>query len=519
MGRRSLINAIDARLPAQAVVGLSKSPEIVGVTVNGKPRSSGSSGIARRRALGIPEAGFLSIDGGQGSHRSNGSEVKFGVIEVDNSINSGHFGFLDWKNGPNRIVDTDRCTYWFPRRRCINSATTTNSTHGTTVSSILAGSIEQGQDFSVASTSGRRLRSGIATEATIHYYSVDTNADVAVAIEEATWENGVDIINMSLSPGGDTHCDNGDWSGARGAVRAAENAGILIVTAAGNDDNKVNKSCTVNSYGAYPDTLTVGALNETSDLASLNSVGLASYSGRGSIQTTLNGGRTAYTRMVDLVVTGAVDHTFGSGSIGYHTATKFGTSFAAPQVAGTAGLLLDWAHDRGGLGTTSLEEDPYVLRVLLAVMGDGAYGVSGGGSARYSVSTTRGFGNLRFVNLDTELGSGGAWGFQKRFVTQGDVVEWSVGSSGPESSSVNGWKFAALWDEDLYSGSADIKFELIDKCPSGGGISVIRTADRHALKARMRVRESEIGTKFAGRCLWVRATVEHAAGTVPLYNG
>jgi len=220
--------------------------------------------------------------------------------------------------------------------------------------------------------------------------------------------------------------------------------------------------------------------------------------------------------MVDLVVTGIVHSVADAGASGTANPPA-GTSYAAPQVAAAAGLLKDWISDRGGLGT-SLHNDPYALRALLSVMGDGAAGTGGGGSGNIvSLDSATGFGHLRFVNLDSETGSG-AWGIARRYVTQGQVIEWPVGSSAAESTAVDGWKFVALADVNRYDASPNIKFELIDKCPSGGGTVVVRTAQRLPLKWRMRMRSTDMSTSFHGRCLWVRATVENAVGTIPLYT-
>lgn len=487
----------------------------MGIEINGydKPNADGRE---RRLALGIPESGLYGLDGGRGSTRSGGWEVKFGVIETDNGINNTHVSFLDWIGGPNRIVDTDRCTWWFPAgRQCQNSATRTTSSHGTTVTSVMLGSIEQGQDQYVTSTTERRKRSGLATEGIVHYYSYDSRSDLAEAFEEANEDNGIDIVNLSASPG-EHYCNNSSLSGVREEIRAATDAGILVVVAAGNDANdQPAGTCTVSSYAAIPDAMAIGATNKATSLAALDTVSLASYSARGSVNATLYGGRVVSTRMIDLVVNGRVEDAAGDGATGYIRRTR-GTSFAAPQVAGVAGLLKDWVYSRGSFG--GMDADPYALRTLLSVMGDGASSTLGGGSGfGYTVSDHSGFGHLRFVDLDAAIGSGGGWGLQRRYVSQGQVLMWPIGSSGPESSSVKGLKFAALWDWNLFSGSPDIKFELVDQCPAATPV-VLRTAARHPHKARMRLRASEMASYFHGRCMNVRMTVEHASGIVPVYT-
>lgn len=508
-GRFFLNNMISASVPADQLHNLLNDPSVEGIELDAKTTNN-ADGVERRNAMGIPAGGISGLDGGQGSTNSVGPEVLFGVIESNNAVNTSHFSFFDWSGGPNNIIDTDTCT----SGSCSGSSTTTSNTHGTNVTSVLIGSLEQGQNSNVTDTTERRRRSGIAIESFVHYYNDGGSlAAVAQAIDSAV-ADGVDVINMSLSPTSD-YCDNHTLSGVRAAARSATDAGLLLVVSAGNDaDDLPAGTCSVSSIGAIPDTLTVGATNDVTNLTSMDTVGLADYSGRGTVTVTLDGGRSVSTRMVDLIVTGDVDLIAGSGTSG--TASNTGTSFAAPQVAGTAGLLKDWIDTRGSFG--GMEDDPYALRTLLSVMGDGSANTGGGGSGNVvSLSDHSGFGHLRFIDLDAEIGSGG-WGLQRRFVTEGQVIDWSVWDSAPESSAVNGWKFVALWDWNLYGESPDIKFELIDKCPSGGGEVVVRTASRHPLKARMRMSSSEMSSNFHGRCLWMRATVEHASGTVPLYT-
>ena len=72
--------------------------------------------------------------------------------------------------------------------------------------------------------------------------------------------------------------------------------------------------------------------------------------------------------------------------------------------------------------------------------------------------------------------------------------------------------------DDFCNDSPDMTFELIDKCPAGGGEVVLRTASRHALKARIRITESEAASMFNG-CLYMRATVNSGDGQFNVYVG
>lgn len=503
-----------AKVPAQAFERILGAENVIGIELDGKDVSN-ADGAERRLSIGLPAGGLSGLDGGVGSTRSSGA-VHVGVIEVGNSLNTSHVSWLDWVGGPSRVIDTDDCHYVFPiGRRCRDSATTTGDTHGTNVSSVLLGSIEQGQNSSITTTLGRQQRSGVAREAELHYYRYSARADLARAFDEAARDNGIDIINLSAAPTG-SYCDNASYSGVRSEVQAATDAGILIFVAAGNDaDDNPAGTCTVSGYASFPDTVAVGATDDVTGLGSLDTVDLADYSGRGTTSVTLEGGRTLTTRMVDIIATGDADRVAASGTTGVRDTR--GTSFASPLVAGAGVLLKDWIGSRGGLG--GLENDPYALRTLMMAMGDGVSSTSGGGTGfGFTVSDHSGFGHLRFVNLSTELGSTWGWGVQRRTVSEGQVIEWPVGNSAAESSAVTGWKLAATWDWNTYNDSPDVKLQLIDRCDASGTVRIIRTAARHPLKGRIRMRESEMSSLFHGRCLYIRATIEHASSSFSLYT-
>lgn len=177
-------------------------------------------------------------------------------------------------------------------------------------------------------------------------------------------------------------------------------------------------------------------------------------------------------------------------------------------------MLRDWLDDRGGYN--GLEDDAFSVRAILSMMGDGRSG--GSGTFRFSLSDQFGFGNLRFVDLDSQTGSAGMWGTGRTWMQEGSVLQYHVNGPGAESTALTGWKFVALIDEGQWSGSPDIRYELVDTCPSGGGEQIILTATRHALRARMRVPQWRATQDLHGRCLVVRATVEHAADPFYLYT-
>ena len=521
MGGGLLVNIVDAELPVCGLREAASWPGVVTIEELGESEPAvGVHGIERREALGLPSlllgppfGGLFGLDGSQGSWRSGGTRLRFGVIEADSSLNTSHLSFRDGVGTASRVVDTDRCTFWFPSIRCINSATTTSSTHGTRVTSVLLGDLHDGQDPAISNVTERNRRSGVAPEGTVHYYSALYYSGERTAVEEATTQDGVDVINMSLSPRieVDGTCDNASHNGVREAIEAATDAGVLVVVSAANYG--LVPGCNISNYGAFPDTLTVGGTNVAASRAALDTVARHPESSWGHVGVSLRGGRAVQTRMVDVVTNHVHSHVAGGGQDGY--VAVGGTSFSSPTIAGLAGLLYHWAYNRGGL--SGAEDDPYVYRLLLSLMADGR--VHPASEARWHVDPSMGFGNVRFVDLDAGLGANGGWGFRRTTMLPGSVHLWSVGGAGPESTTLNGWKFVALIDHNRYGGGPDLTFELVDLCPAGGfGEVVLATATHHALKARMRISANQLDTHLRGRCLWMRTTVNEAAGPVTVYT-
>lgn len=519
MGGGFLSNTIYAELPVCALDIVAQWEEVITIEQVGEDKPM-ADGRQRRVALGLPvelpgppASGLAGLDASQGGRRGGATRVRFGVIEADNPLNTSHLAFRNGVGSTTRIVDTDRCTFWFPSIRCINSATTTGDSHGTRVTGVLLGDLSDGQDPMITNALERVRRSGIAPEGEVHYYSSKGRPGTAAALDEAVRENGIDIVNMSMGPDGKGYCKNDSLNNVRERIEAATDAGVLVVVSAGNEGEVTG--CNVNNYGTFPDSFTIGGTSKSYSLNALNTNYRASGSSWGTFDTTLYGGRKVNARLVDVMTNYWHNTMATSGLDGYESSPeRRGTSYSAPSIAGLAGLLHHWVERRGtALG--GLQNDPYAYRALLSVMADGRTHSSGQYS--YSIDSSMGFGNVRFVDLDNDLGNVGGWAIRRVTMNPGAMYEWSVGSSAAESPLLNGFKFAALIDHNRYGNGPDVTFQLIDKCPTGGGQSVIMTAAPYPLKARMRVLSSNLDSQFRNRCIWVRATVNHAGGPVRAY--
>lgn len=346
----------------------------------------------------------------------------------------------------------------------------------------------------------------------MHYYRTSDETSLATAIDEAVQDDGIDVINMSLEPGSGGFCDNATQNGVREAIEAATDAGVIAVVAGGNSG--ALPPCNINNYATFPDTLAVGGTNDASSLFALESVERNADASFGSISVTLRGGAVAQTRILDVATNYCHTLDAATGTNNYGPGDSCGTSFASPTIAGLVGLLMHWSANRGGLGGT-LSSDPYSWRTLIALLADGR--TSGGTELLNSISDQLGFGNVRFSNLDTSLGSG-TWSLSRTTVLPGSQHEFSIGSAAAEPGTANGLKFVAIIDDNRYGDSPDITYRLVDKCPPGGGETVLRISTKHALKGRIRISNGEVNANLRNRCLWIRTNVNAAAGSVRLFT-
>lgn len=208
--------------------------------------------------------------------------------------------------GPIAIVDTgidashsDLSGEIEPGYNFVNNSTDTSDDngHGTSVAGIIAGITNNSNGVASIGFKGSLIPVKVLDST-----GTGTYGDVASGIIYAA-DNGAKIINLSL--GGSSPSQT-----LQSAVNYAEQKGVIVVAAAGNNGN----SAAV--YPAdYPGVIAVSATDTNDNLASFSSYGsdiVASAPGVGIISTYNNGGY----------------------------ATMSGTSMAAPEVAGLLGLAL-----------------------------------------------------------------------------------------------------------------------------------------------------------------------------------
>ena len=147
---------------------------------------------------------------------------------------------------------------------------------------------------------------------------------IADAIAFAT-ANGADVINMSL--GGESNAQV-----LENAVNAAHNAGVLVVTSAGNDFTSGND---VQFPAAYANSFAVAATDYQENRSPFSSTG-------SFVDIAAPGGNTSVDLNGDGFADGVLQQTFEDNSDTSDFAYWFfqGTSMASPHVAALAALIL-----------------------------------------------------------------------------------------------------------------------------------------------------------------------------------
>jgi serine protease len=169
-----------------------------------------------------------------------------------------------------------------------------------------------------------------------------TFSDVAEAIRFAA-DRGARVINLSLGgPEGTTALAE--------AVRDAHRRGVLIVASAGNDGEEQEAGGDAEFPARYPEVVAVGATAFDDQPAS--------YSNRGDALEIMAPAGEDLAEVAPGIRDGALSASFlhdpRTGAVVHAPFFATGTSFAAPQVAGGAALLV-------GLGI----DDPEAVRAML----------------------------------------------------------------------------------------------------------------------------------------------------------
>ena len=335
-----VINSVAARVPLSSIEELSKRDDVVYISPDRPVVRFGhletTTGTAQARSLISP----LTLDG------SN-----IGIAFLDSGIDGDHHSFE--QTFGSRIAANVHVSR-FPNADDYSG-------HGTHVASVAVGNNHIGPG----------AYTGIAPDAKIINVKVLDRDGVGYSsdiIDGINWcisnrsRYNIRILNLSLgAPAIDSYRNDPLCQ----AVRAAHNAGLVVVVAAGNDgkDKNGNKIYgALHSPGVEPSAITVGASN-TKGTDSRVDDGVCTFSSRGPTRgsTVNSSGQRVYDNLIkpDLVAPGnkiISAQAFGSDLVERYPqldANRFewlthhyvmymsGSSVAAPAVSGAAALLLE----------------------------------------------------------------------------------------------------------------------------------------------------------------------------------
>lgn len=192
--------------------------------------------------------------------------------------------------------------------------------------SLVAGTIASATDNSAGSVSpGFKLRL-LPISANIHFTRNFNSASLVEAVRYAR-SAGADVINMSFGSSAiDTALQN--------QLNAAYSEGIVLVASSGNDGETATPTAPIYP-AAYANVISVGSVNSDGSRSNYSSYGstldVVAYVGQGGVNGSI------------WQTTNACYSTCNKNNIDDNPATQknaIGTSFASPQVAALAGLIL-----------------------------------------------------------------------------------------------------------------------------------------------------------------------------------
>ncbi len=430
------------------------------------------------------------IKGETGGRSSlNGNNVKLGFI--DSPLNTTHVGFLDGAGGPSRIVSNLDCT----SGSCVPGPSSSAASHGTTVVSIAAGSIQQGQHPFVTDPIEQRRRSWTTSETDIYYYRAGNSGPKLAAMQDAIIQ-GVDVMNWSgvFLSSCNTCTPTADCGGLNDAIRDLMEAGVLFVQSAGNDDI-TGSPCNVNWAGFRPAVISVTGAETIDGADPYDDLPAPTYLSSGNVAITTVSGFNTQTNAVDLMAPGALDFTYTNNSnFDAIPSASAATSWAAPVVTGLAGLLRE-AFATKGYDMT----DAYMLKANVLLMGDYDKRTQPYDDLYYNPpSSTMGHGRVRaHWPYSPLLVAPWGWGWRSFRIYQGEERSWPVWSTGPESSAITKWKWVVFTKEHDLTATSFIIARVYDTCAGAGYVKGDYTA---TINKRITLDGADIG----GRCLEMR---------------
>jgi len=514
--RHWMVNHVTVEIGREKALELLGIDSLVDVSPEGGQIHNLFDGLTLKdgvRTTPLNLAGYRGQSGGR-----EGGRIQMGILEyggVNNGVLCGHPAYK-FSSGASRIRTTGYCgTLPISNIIVCSSLESLNAcqspslitTHGNFVAAAALGSIENGQDsnFPGAHTNNQRQRGGIQQLSELTYYRAESVCESKAGFEKLI-EAGVDVVNMSWRVANTNTCSpTYDSCGMNAVFASAFENQIVMVAAAGNDNT--NGICGFGWPAQRSEVIAVGGIEEDQAGVYLNSLrwlDLPLGSAYGIYTSSFHGGGTAYVNLVDLLAPARIWKTAagdGAYTYTYLAAPGGGTSMASPVVAATAGLVRQWTSD---IGWTETEG---TVPTLMRLFGDGYTGHDSNPDSyfRLSLSSKGGYGRLRATApITSSSGSTRYWATRTKTIYNGEVFEWRL-TPNSASSQFTGAK-AVIWTtSNNFQTLPKFKFEIIDKCPSQGGVVVVAAANSvDALGKRIQLVDP--ATQIHGRCLFARVT-------------
>lgn len=480
-----LSGSLVAEVPLGIVQALTQHPDVdllehVADEKESHDLSFNGEDIKHSRGL---NAGYFRDNGFDGDLAS--PDIVVAIIDGE-GFEANHAGFNDDSGSSSRVNGQWNCT----SSGC-STGQSASGNHGTAVAGLAVGDFRDNQ-ISGQSSDWKLDRTGVCEECRVLLLDRDSNSTARENALELAVEEGADIVIQSSTPDGGTSCDS-DYSTFDDAVYAAHESGVLYVNSAGNRGH--SSGCNVNGMSESLAAFVVGGVGDDSGACDAQS---DAYRTCGDYDATSLGGQnlqvagttfSGVISQVDAVTNACPDKvmTASSTTSTCSGACGCGTSFAAPLVAGAAGLLVDWFLDQH----TSAIKNEGVLYTMLLGMTDRASGDSSYVSSGFNPQWGGGRLQMRYFGKDNvgwdETGPAGWKITQYNSLTS--AVENTMSGSGPEPSGIQQYKaYMTFFEEDaldaadydlyLYNGdcagsllASDVSRDLKSMARASSGIS------------------------------------------------
>lgn len=316
-------------------------------------------------------------------------------------------------------------------------------------------------------------RAGVLADGLVYFWRFNAASNAAIAIDRAVLF-GVDIINNSWStkPLGDPPCSPQQDSSANGlnaSLRSAFDAGILPVAAAANNQQFADLQypdklrCNVGYPGHRPEVMAIGGVGSSTSHFTYLWEPVSSFSSRGWIMAGRGGsiGGADEIPAVSMLGPAIIEDAMYAGSLGFLDDipdSAAGTSFAAPHIAGTAGLMREWLSQFA----PSVANSAGHLRAMVLSAGNGYLARNVESSAQWlsGASEIAGVGKLLAQPLHTLPG----WGVRVPYQLN-SIEGWTLTTVLPQlPSGTTIFKVAAYVDTDDLNEVPHVLLIVRDQC-------------------------------------------------------